>query len=67
MIGKILLFTIGVGLYSYLQLRHWLSKGYKRESWTFLFWMGLSWLVGLLFLLGIRLPTPDQPLFPNWK
>ena len=64
---KAIFFSIGFILVGIVQAKYWLLRGYQREAWVFLGWMGIAWITGILFLFDFRLPSPTQPLFPNWK
>jgi|GEM_PF-1803615 len=65
--GKAVLFSSFLIMVSLWQVKYWFMRGYRREGWVFLGWMGIAWITGILFFLDFRLPSPTQPLFPNWK
>ncbi|WP_139491576.1 hypothetical protein [Brevibacillus dissolubilis] len=60
-------FTILIVVLTLQQITYWWAKGLKRESKVVLGWMVLAWMVGLLFIGGIELPSPVYVIFPEWK
>ncbi|RCW49428.1 hypothetical protein DFP97_10486 [Paenibacillus prosopidis] len=61
------LFTLGAVVVAVHQFQYWRKYGQGAEKWVFLGCMITAWAIGILFIAGMKFPTPIRPLFPAWK
>jgi hypothetical protein len=61
------LFTLGTIVVAAQQFRYWGKYGKGSEKWVSLGFMITAWVMGILFISGLKFPVPVHPLLPEWK